>query len=351
MLHHSFDIGRKQIIAMLLISVLAFTMSACGKEEDNIQKAQIPAIENETETAVSETAEAEQKEPSEQTADSLSFADLARLEFTFSSGAGGWATILSIHADGTFSGEYFDGEMGLTGEGYPNGTMYQSRFHGTFTQPVKVNDFTYSMQIQEVSYEKEPGTEEIVDGTLFCYGEAYGLTGAEEFLLYIPGSPLAELPEGYKSWVGYPDILETEETELPFFGIYNEAEECGFAGYDIVEGVTSMVETTGFRAAVIEESIKHNMLTQVEYNEKSQQLYEVWDEALNSIWHVLPKVLEADAMNALIVEERKWVTMKEEEVTKAGAAVADGSMQPMVMNMKAAELTEARVYELLELLE
>ena len=43
--------------------------------------------------------------------------------------------------------------------------------------------------------------------------------------------------------------------------------------------------------------------------------------------------------------------MKEKEVAEAGAEYEGGSIQPMVMNLKAAEMTKARVYELLELLE
>ena len=42
----------------------------------------------------------------------LSFTEFKNLTFEFSSGAGGWATQLSIHSDGTFAGEYFDSDMG-----------------------------------------------------------------------------------------------------------------------------------------------------------------------------------------------------------------------------------------------
>ena len=56
-------------------------------------------------------------------------------------------------------------------------------------------------------------------------------------------------------------------------------------------------------------------------------------------------------MEALTVEERRWIEQKEAAVAEAGAEFEGGSMQPMIMNDKAAELTKARLYELLKLLE
>ena len=55
-------------------------------------------------------------------------------------------------------------------------------------------------------------------------------------------------------------------------------------------------------------------------------------------------------MDALTVEEREWIALKEQAVADAGAAYEGGSMQTMIMNQKAAEMTKERVYELLELL-
>lgn len=104
-------------------------------------------------------------------------------------------------------------------------------------------------------------------------------------------------------------------------------------------------------AADLEKSLENDPLTQAEYNEKSQILYANWDYALNCIWDTLQKTLDEDEMNALIIEEREWIAMKELAVKEAGAEVEGGSMQPMVMNLKAAELTKEKVYELIELLE
>ena len=132
----------------------------------------------------------------------LSYADLAGYEFDFSSGRGGWGTFLHVEADGSFSGAFHDVDMGVTDpDKYPEGTVDWSAFEGKFTDLVKIDDRTYSLKIKEISYENEPGTEEIKDGWRYCYETAYGLDDAEELRLYLPGTPLDELSEEVRSWL------------------------------------------------------------------------------------------------------------------------------------------------------
>lgn len=341
---------KKQLIIYILAGAMALSLYGCGSKE-----AEIPVITETTTQGVEKDMSVvipETEEASEETKDSqetLSFSEFQELQFSFLSGAGGWATYMTIKEDGTFTGEYFDGEMGVTEEAYPNGTMYQSYFSGRFTEPVKVNEFTYSMSIAEITYENEPGTEEIRNGTLYCYVEAYGLTDAEEILLYAPGAPLDQLPEEYRSWVGYYDLSAVEDTSLPFWGLYNEAQECGFSSSNIVDNLQTTVAYEAEWAASLEESLENDSLTQAEMNETAQQLYEAWDYTLNEVWRVLQQTLEEDKMQQLTTEQREWIQKKEQAATAAGAEVEGGSMQPMVVSLKAAELTKERVYELLEL--
>ena len=136
----------------------------------------------------------------------FSFEQLSNLTFSFSSGVGAWRTMLTISGNGSFEGTYSDSDMGDSGEGYPNGTVYLSEFQGRFSGPSKVNDYTYSVEIQEMTLAEDVGTSEIIDGTRYVYSEPYGMDGAEEILFYLPGAPLEELPEAYRSWVGYNDL-------------------------------------------------------------------------------------------------------------------------------------------------
>ncbi len=116
------------------------------------------------------------------------------------------------------------------------------------------------------------------------------------------------------------------------------------------EEVLKLIISTEQEVAILENSIKNDMLTQIEYNEKMKQLYELWDFALNKIWGILKETLEKEAMSQLTIEEKEWIAFKEQEVAKAGAEYEGGSMQAMIMNQKAAEMTKERVYELIELL-
>lgn len=334
----------KKKTATLVLGVI-LVLSLCGcreKETENLDKAAIS--END---AVQEEQASEIQEENLEAA--FSFENFENLQFCFSSGVGGWATLLTINADGSFEGEFFDGDLGSAGDGYPNGTMYQSIFSGQFTEPVKVNEYTYSMQIQEINYEKF-GTEEIKDGMLYCYGDAYGLEGAGDFLIYLPGAPLSELPEEFRSWVGYYDLSGTTDTTLPFYALNNEARQYGFSSYDIIDRIQENIASAESWATSLEDSLENDALNQMQLNDTSEQLYNVWDSTLNQLWDVLKKTQDTETMNVLLVEEREWIAAKEQAAEEAGAEFEGGSMQPMVMNLKAAEMTKVRVYELLELL-
>lgn len=342
---------KRKMTAFILAGSIVLLAGGCGGREitqpegiTDTENQSIPMTEISEETEKEDTEYAGTGEGRE-----FSFADLSRSEFRFCSGAGGWATILNVKEDGSFYGEYFDGEMGSTGEDYPNGTMYQCVFAGQFGQPQKVNDYTYAARIEELNYEKEAGTEEIIDGTRYLYSDVYGLDDAEEIMIYLPGAPLAELSEEFRSWVGYYDLSSTEETELPLYALNNAVYDYGFYSYDIVDELKQDMVFWEDSAAYIEGKVQEGTLTQAEYNEKAADLYHLWDRALNEVWSVLKRTLEPEAMDALTVEEREWIAMKEQAVQEAGAEFEGGTMQQRIMDNTAAELTRERVYELYEM--
>lgn len=151
-------------------------------------------------------------------------------EFMFSSGAGAWATVLSIGPDGSFSGYYFDSDMGDSGDGYPNGTMYHCEFQGKLSQPQKVNDYTYSTNVIRLDMDGVPGDVSYEDGVRQIYSEPYGLDGADEILIYCPNAPVAELPEAFTGWVTW-DLGSASGDTLNFYGLYEVNGERGFSGY------------------------------------------------------------------------------------------------------------------------
>ena len=145
-------------------------------------------------------------------------------EFVFTSGAGGWETVITINSDGTFTGEYKDSEMGDTGENYPNGTMSICNFKGKFTSPKQVDEYIYSMKLEYLEQEKNPGDEYYEEGTRYLVSEPY------EFLIYFPGIAIANLPDGFTNWLNA--FLNVQTTEIfPHYGIYNVGGEEGFVSY------------------------------------------------------------------------------------------------------------------------
>ena len=160
-------------------------------------------------------------------------------EFEFSSGAGAWDTTLKIEKNGEFSGVFHDRDAGDTGEGYPNGTLYLSLFDGKLTDVKKLSEYVYEARVTDLTYRTEVGKQEIVDGEMRIYSEAYGISKAEKINVYLPGAKITELPEEYLGWVGgfsayvYGNYYVDYPTELPYCGIYEPVEKNGFSSTNV----------------------------------------------------------------------------------------------------------------------
>ena len=286
---------RDKITAAAFAAAAVLMFSGCSgrQEETAVETAEETAAETEA-VESSEEAEAESAKESgpeelviyddtEQADDGLTFDDLKNIQFVFSSGAGGWSTLLDIRPDGSFEGEYFDSDMGSTGEGYPNGTVYLCDFKGRFTEPEKIDEHTYAVKIASMEYKQEAGTREIKDSILYEYTDVYGLDGADRILIHLPGTPLESLSEELRSWIGYYDLSAAEETELSFYVLDNEKEQLGFRGWDSFQGVRDFIENTEKWTSKLEEELEtDSSLTQTDLNSKSQEIYELWDSALNN---------------------------------------------------------------------
>ena len=118
----------------------------------------------------------------------------------------------------------------------------------------------------------------------------------------------------------------------------------------------SSVDLGSYMASIEEQSddikyfLDNEAMTQIDMNVKSQELYELWDGALNYLWGELKNRLSEEEFEELRDEQRTWITEKEESVKEAGKEYEGGSMYLSVVNMEAAGITEERVYELYELL-
>ena len=286
--------------------------------------------------------------------ESASFAGIPEeVQFYFASGVGGWGTSLFLQQDGSFYGSFHDSDMGDSGDGYPNGTRYVCVFSGSFSEPSKVNEYTYIFRIDQIAYENEPGIVEYADGVRLIYSEPYGLDNAEDFLLYLPGAPLSALPEEFLGWVRYNDLSDTEDTILPMYGLYNENAEEGFSGYCCFnapydDAIGGMISTASLQSFRLENQLSYEPYPQAQLNLKSGELYEIWDDCLNGIWAYLKEHLDVEAMDALTAEEISWIKEKEAAVAAAGSEVEGGSIQQLVENSTATSWTKDRVFALYE---
>ncbi|MBR4500686.1 MAG: hypothetical protein IKP22_02165 [Clostridia bacterium] len=147
----------------------------------------------------------------------------------FSSGVGGWDTSLTFGENGAFQGNFHDSEMGETGEGYPNGTVYTCLFHGRLSAAEQQSDTSWLLKVEENVIDEGQESEIVEDGIRFVAAEPYGLYKASRVVLYLPGTPVDGLPEGFLIW-SHLNEIDPEAKTLPYCAIWNEAEEAGFVG-------------------------------------------------------------------------------------------------------------------------
>ena len=159
------------------------------------------------------------------------FDTLSGLEWSFSSGAGGWSTDMQIRADGSFTGQYHDSEMGECADEYPDGTVYFCAFSGRMSIAGRVDDNTWKVRVEKL--EKEQGTESIDDGIRFVPADVYGISEGDEMLLYRPGTPVDILSEEMQFWAHVID-QETPPTELEDWFLSSEKNDSGFVGFAAV---------------------------------------------------------------------------------------------------------------------
>lgn len=100
------------------------------------------------------------------------------------------------------------------------------------------------------------------------------------------------------------------------------------------------------QAGIIEASLEHDVLTQTDMNMKSQQLCELWDEALDFLLEELAVALPEEEFAELQAEQQLWLAEKEKLVEEAGKPFEGGSLYALIANSEAAKLTEERVHEL-----
>ena len=205
---------------IMLLTILC--LSACGSSIHG-KPADAPPISTETMATLDAAVVPDSTEPA------LLPLPSENTEFSFLSGAGGWSTILTLNRTGSFRGYFHDSELGDQAEDYPNGTIYVCSFRGEFTDFEKINEYTYRMHLPNVITEKPEGEEWIENGIRYVANTPHGMEDGTEFILYLPNTPIREVPEEFLIWWPYRYSQNDDPKEvLSCYGILNVATNYGF---------------------------------------------------------------------------------------------------------------------------
>jgi uncharacterized protein YecT (DUF1311 family) len=345
---------KKKATKALLLSVLAATSmaTACGNsastneeisqnvESEFAAEDASSAANNDTERTVNDaTAETENSEAV--TDESSLFDMLSQYDYAFSSGAGGWSTGFNVEKDGYFHGTYHDSEMGSTGDGYENGTMYYSAFSGHFSEPVQVDEYSYAMTILDISYEDEIDTEEIKNNLKYIYTDAYGLVGTEQFLVYLPGTPVDVFSEEVAWWLS---MWYGDDTVLQSPVIVNVDQEEGIYSYErqtAAEEAEDIYST--YRKAYSSKTDEFSAAeTTVEMETIADDSYAIADACLNELWTLVKYNTDEARFTEILEEQRAWLaerdTAAEQSMEEAGTmAAVEGSLTKANMTMDRCE--------------
>ena len=116
------------------------------------------------------------------------------------------------------------------------------------------------------------------------------------------------------------------------------------------EALSSYIRSIEEKSDAIKDYLENEAMSQNDLNVKAQELYELWDDALNYLWGEIRNVLTEAEFENLLDQQLTWIADKEKAVEEAGKEVEGGSMYPLVVNGEAAAITEERVYDFVELL-
>lgn len=147
--------------------------------------------------------------------------------YWFLSGAGGWHSELNVKSDGTFTGFYRDFDVE---------TVYYSDFAGRFDSVVKVNDFTYSMRLRELSAAPNEGEEHVETTGRWIGALPYGIENTDEVLVFMHGAPVDKLPEEFVRWytAGLAYGRAQIGDELPTVGLYCVDQGYGWFAWELI---------------------------------------------------------------------------------------------------------------------
>lgn len=228
--------NRKQCMMFLPIIGLLITVLLTGCGPDYVLVTPTPSAEQEQTETVEEVPSFNETKI-EDDSEEVSLPIDSEISFIFTSGVGGWRTIVTVYPDGSFEGNYIDSESGDSSNGYvPIRNVCD--FSGTFGDIKQMSDHTYHMKVTSITQEVPTGKEDLVEETNangdsyvvhYVYSDPYGMTGVGgDFLFCLPDGYVSEYPKHMLGWLLQNGSFKSSEY-LPFYVLYNVDDE--FAMY------------------------------------------------------------------------------------------------------------------------
>lgn len=216
---------KQQIPALQTVSKPAENSDSMPEGDQDFEQEKLTARPQD---AAAGTQNPEQNLPAETPSENLWPEGAFPLEFLLSSGAGSWGTTLTLYSDSHFEGSY-ESHDNLSAPEYPHGVQYVCRFSGQFGAITQLNEYSFSMQLEELAYEIQVDTTWIEDQMLYVAAEALGVADGKEFILYLPDTKTEGLNEEFLYW--WPKYYlwrEGSVNTLSGYGIYNVNTGHGF---------------------------------------------------------------------------------------------------------------------------
>ncbi|WP_408070336.1 lysozyme inhibitor LprI family protein [Butyrivibrio sp. JL13D10] len=94
------------------------------------------------------------------------------------------------------------------------------------------------------------------------------------------------------------------------------------------------------------ENLDWEAMPQQEMNITSYEMFELWDNELNSVWSKLTEEVTPEKKEELLKDQREWIKRKEAAVKEAGSEALGGTLQPLLENGTGWSYTRKRVYYL-----
>ncbi|MBQ7925535.1 MAG: DUF1311 domain-containing protein, partial [Lachnospiraceae bacterium] len=178
---------------------------------------------------------------------------------------------------------------------------------------------------------------------------SYCLGATDTFTVYLPGTPLEELGAEVRTWI---DSYNQSETQLTMIIIVDEINGYGIYSLDRLSPLEDAQMTLNSYKESYEyyESKLSEAGTTLEMVECTGAMYRFSDECLNYIWNLIRYNVEEEKFDAILSEQRAWITEKETRAKEAADEHNGGSMAAVDYNEILAEMTMKRCEELVEYL-